>query len=1606
MAIRAVDGQHDVVEGAAELALERLEGKHAARVAEFVRRYYERVAPEDLATRDRRDLYGAAMAHWQTGAHRKAGEPPNLRIYNPDIEVDGWESRHTVVEIVCDDRPFLVDSVTMALHRHGWGIHLVVHPILEIERTDSGELVGVGGTHRESWIHLEVDRQAVPETCVAARQDLLGVLDDVRAAVEDWPVMRDLALRIADELETEPPMASVEERSAAQELLRWMAHDHFTFLGYREYVVATEDGIGLLKGVPGTGLGVLRDEKRPPKVRKLADLPDEVEHRVHEPRVLIVTKANSRSTIHRNDHMEYVGVKIFDAEGRVTGERHFVGLYTALAYRVSAMDIPFLRGKIDAVFEASGLAPDSHDGRELWNILETFPRDDLFQISVAELHETAVGILNLQERKHVRLFARRDVYGRFVSALVYVPRDRYSSDVVAKMEQVLLAAYDGISVEHWTAFSESVLARVHFFILCEHTPTPVDVAEVERRLAAVSRWWIDDLRDALVTADGETDGLALLARYGDAFPASYREDYGPKAAVNDIRRLAHLEADGDGILTALFHPVEAAPEELRLKLYKQGEPILLSAVLPLLEFLGMQVTDERPYEIRTGDGERLWLYDFGLRAPAGATLDSEELRDEFRAAFAGLWYGEIEGDGFNRLVLLGGLTGRQVTVLRAYAKYLRQAGTTFSQRYVEATVAAHPAIVRKLLELFALRFDPTLQGPSAVAAEALAAEIRHDLDEVASLDEDRILRSYLHLVEATTRTNAYRVDDGRHRPWLSFKFDPARVPDLPLPRPMFEIWVYSPRVEGVHLRGGPVARGGLRWSDRMEDFRTEVLGLMKAQMVKNAVIVPVGAKGGFVVKHPPAERDALQAEVRESYRTFIRGLLDITDNIVGGEVVPPTQVVRHDGDDPYLVVAADKGTATYSDTANELSAEYGFWLGDAFASGGSSGYDHKGMAITARGAWESVRRHFRVLGVDADTAPISVVGIGDMSGDVFGNGMLLSRGLRLVAAFDHRHVFLDPAPDAPVAWDERRRLFDLAGSSWDDYDRTKISAGGGVWPRSAKSITLSAEARTVLGTAEEVLTPTELISTILRAPVDLLWNGGIGTYVKASTEINADVGDRANDALRVNGGELRARVVGEGGNLGFTQLGRVEYALTGGFINTDAIDNSAGVDCSDHEVNIKILLDAVVAAGDMTVKQRNQLLAEMTDEVADLVLRDNYAQNVALGIARMQAGPMIDVHARYLRALEQEGLIDRSLEFLPTEKQFAERESGGRGLTTPEFAVLLAYTKTTNVAELLGSDLPEDSYLRPDLAGYFPAALRERFAGLVPQHRLRREITATVVANDMVNMAGTSFDHRMSEETGANVPDITRAHIAARDVYDLRRHWADIEDLDGRVLAEVQLELWLMLRQMVERGVLWLLRHRRPPLDLAATVSAFAPGTADLMERLPELVVGDKATTMLGIEARLQANGIPAELARRASAWGLLHTAFDIIEVGHARGRSQAEAATAYWQLFDELDLDWLWDRIGDLPRHDRWQTHARAGLRDDLLLSMRELLDEVLRGGDVFTPVDRLVGAWVVENRRGIERVERAFSDIRASGVFDLTTLSVAQRQLRNLVLSSGPVL
>jgi glutamate dehydrogenase len=1596
-------------------------------VLAFLQRYYLHTAPEDLADRDPVDVFGAAVSHHRLAETRPQGTA-NVRVHTPTVEENGWTCSHTVVEVVTDDMPFLVDSVTNELTRQGRGIHVVIHPQFVVRRDLTGKLIEVlpvpptgdlpHDAHIESWIHVEIDRETDRADLKQITADLLRVLSDVREAVEDWEKMRDTAIRIADGLQGEPAPGDLvrPEVEEARELLRWLAADHFTFLGYREYQLRDDD---TLAAVPGTGLGILRsdphhaEDDQHPVSPSFERLPADARAKAREHKLLVLTKANSRATVHRPSYLDYIGVKKFDADGNVVGERRFLGLFSSAAYTESVRRVPVIRRKVDEVLERAGFSPNSHDGRDLLQILETYPRDELFQTPAAELQSIATSVLYLQERRRLRLYLRQDEYGRYYSALVYLPRDRYTTGVRLRIIDILKEELGGISVDFTAWNTESILSRLHFVVrVPPGTELPelsdADKERIEVRLVEAARSWADAFAEALTAECGEERAAEVLRRYNHAFPEGYKADHSPRAAVSDLVHLEQLSEDKTFSLS-LYEPVGAAPDERRFKIYQKGGTVSLSKVLPVLSRLGVEVTDERPYELRCADRTTAWIYDFGLRMPkspgGGHDYLGDDARERFQEAFAATWTGQAENDGFNALVLSAGLNWRQAMVLRAYAKYLRQAGSTFSQDYMEDTLRNNVHTTRLLVSLFEARMSPDRQKAGLEITDALLEELDAALDQVASLDEDRILRSFLTVIKATLRTNFFQEAlGGQPHDYVSMKFDPQAIPDLPAPRPAYEIWVYSPRVEGVHLRFGKVARGGLRWSDRREDFRTEILGLVKAQMVKNTVIVPVGAKGGFVAKHlpdPSVDRDAWLAEGIASYKTFISALLDITDNMVAGEVVPPQDVVRHDGDDTYLVVAADKGTATFSDIANGVANTYNFWLGDAFASGGSAGYDHKGMGITARGAWESVKRHFRELGVDTQSEDFTVVGIGDMSGDVFGNGMLLSEHIRLVAAFDHRHIFIDPAPDAATSYAERRRLFELSRSSWADYNTELLSAGGGIFPRSAKSITLNAHIREALGIEEKVskMTPADLMKSILKAPVDLLWNGGIGTYVKSSAESNADVGDKANDAIRVDGADLRVKVVGEGGNLGLTQLGRIEFATQGGKINTDAIDNSAGVDTSDHEVNIKILLNGLVTEGDMTVKQRNKLLAEMTDEVGALVLRNNYAQNTALANALFQAKDMLHAQQRFIRHLVREGHLDRALEFLPTDRQIRERLAQGQGLTGPETAVVLAYTKITVAEELLHTSLPDDPYLRTLLHAYFPSALRERFADAIDNHPLRREITTTVLVNDTVNTGGTTYLHRLREETGASLEEIVRAQTAARAIFCSAPVWDAVEALDNRVDAAVQTRIRLHSRRLVERGTRWLLNNRPQPLQLAETVEFFADRVEQVWQQLPKLLRGADLEWYQHVYDELVAAGVPDELATRVAGFSSAFPALDIVSVADRMGKEPLDVAEIYYDLADRLNITQLMDRIIELPRADRWQSMARASIREDLYAAHAALTADVFAAGNGTSTPEQRFTAWEQKNSAILGRARTTLDEIRGSDSFDLANLSVAMRTMRTLL-------
>ncbi|MGI9436445.1 MAG: NAD-glutamate dehydrogenase, partial [Geminicoccaceae bacterium] len=1215
----------------------------------------------------------------------------NIRVYNPQIEHHGWQSTHTVVEIVTDDKPFLVDSVSMALNRLGLGIHLMIHPVLPVKRNSKGILVeirarGNGVDTFDGFIHVEIDRQSDPQRLETIRAELEDALEDVSVAVEDWKAMLERVDLALGDLDRGTKVIPAEQRDEARAFLRWTADNHFTFLGYGCYELVHEHGQDQLRRSKASELGILRRQPRGAVSKSFAALSPEIKRQARRPIPLVITKANSRSKVHRHVYLDYIGVKRFNDKGNVIGEHRFLGLFTSAAYNRNPRQIPLLRHKVARLIKRSNLAPDGHAGKAFVNILETYPRDELFQTDEDELFDVVLETLHLQERQRIRLFLRRDAFARFVSCLVYIPRERYNTELRHRFQKILEDSLGGTETEFQVHVSESILARIQYIVRTpEGIAENVDSAAIEAQLIVASRTWDEILREGLIDTYGEEEGNRLHGTYSASFPLAYQENVPTRDAVPDIDRLDKLKHSD--LAMSLFRSLADDDGLLHFKIAQADKGIPLSDALPILENMGLRVISERPYEIATPRGKTYWLHDFGISPAAKVKIDLDAVRPHFQDTFERVWRGTIENDGFNQLVIGAGLSWRQVLVLRAYCKYLIQIGIPFSQAYVERTLANNPKSAQDLAALFDVRFDPEASATREARMAKLEASVRKSLEAVSNLDEDRILRRYLRLVLATSRTNHFQLgtDGQRHKHYLSFKIDPAAVPEMPLPRPAFEIFVYSPRTEGVHLRGGLVARGGIRWSDRREDFRTEILGLMKAQMVKNGVIVPVGAKGGFVVKRPPSsgDRTALQAEVEACYKTLISGMLDLTDNRQGDGITTPMAVVRYDDDDPYLVVAADKGTAIFSDIANEISLTYGHWLGDAFASGGSAGYDHKGMGITARGAWESIKRHFVELGKDCQNEPFTAIGIGDMSGDLFGNGTLLSEQLRLIAAFDHRNIFIDPDPDPTVSYAERRRLIGLPCSSWDDYDLTKISKGGGVFPRTLKSVQLSEEIRRALDVKAETMTPHDLIRAILLAPVELFWNGGVGTYVKSSAERHADAFDRTNDPVRVDGRDLRCTIIGEGGNFGLTQRSRIEFAQNGGRLNTDFIDNSAGVDCSDHEVNIKILLGAVVDAGDMTSIQRNKLLARMADEVAELVLRNNILQVQAISLAESDPHALLDTQAAFMRRLEARGRLNREFELLPDEVVLAERRQSGLGLFRPEIAILLSYAKMELSDELL-----------------------------------------------------------------------------------------------------------------------------------------------------------------------------------------------------------------------------------------------------------------------------------------------------------------------------------
>ncbi|MBI5263640.1 MAG: NAD-glutamate dehydrogenase [Bradyrhizobium sp.] len=1567
---------------------------------------------EDLANYDAASLAFLAEQAWQHVKQRTAGRA-EIRVTNPMMP-DGREI--SVLEVLNDDMPFLFDSTMAELAQQGVEVTLVVHPLIAVERDEQGKLLrfygetlpeGVKG-ERESLIHLHIARLDADADRQKLIDGLSTTLNDVRACVTDWRAMRARVEQAIKTFSSNPPPLPIDEVAEANQFLQWLCADNFTFLGVREYRFSP-DSDASDEISTGEGLGILRD----PDVKilrrgtEMVVMTSEIREFMREPTLLIVIKANVTSRVHRRVHMDYVGIKLYAPDGRLEGELRLVGLFTSGAYTRSVRQIPYVRHKVAQVLQRAGFDPNSHSGKALLHILEEYPRDELVQVDAETLYNFVMEILMLSERPRVRALARIDKFDRFVSILVFIPREKYDADVGTRVGAFLAQEYKGTSAASYLSFPEGPLARLHYIIARFAGKTPVvERATLEAGISAIAATWGDKLKAALATVTDGTRARLLANRYAQAFTGGYTEVFDTSRAIADIATIETLTATRS-VALSVYRVDGDDPTRFGLKVFSRGTPLSLSYRVPVIENHGLRVVNERTYQITpsaTPASAPVWLHDMTIEANDGKPIDiTAEFAGRLEASIMAVVGDRAESDGYNALILRTGLSWREVSAIRALSRYLHQIRAPFSQDYMWATLRKNTAVTNSIVALFQARFDPRLTATDAERSAretAILGEIEEQLKSVASLDEDRILRRFTNLLQAAVRTNLWQVgEDGQPRPVISFKFDARRIEDLPDPRPLYEIFVYSPRLEGIHLRFGKVARGGLRWSDRPQDFRTEILGLVKAQQVKNAVIVPVGAKGGFVPKRlpPPTNRDAFMAEGTEAYRIFVRSMLELTDNLDDDTVVPPDSTVRHDGDDPYLVVAADKGTATFSDIANAISAEKHHWLGDAFASGGSQGYDHKKMGITARGAWEAVKRHFRELGTDIQTMPFTVAGVGDMSGDVFGNGMLLSPATKLVAAFDHRDIFIDPSPDPAISHAERLRMFSLPRSSWQDYDKSLISQGGGVFSRSLKAIPLGPEVRALLDLDKPQATPFEVMTAILKARVDLLWFGGIGTYIRASTESDDQVGDRANDPIRITGADVRARVIGEGANLGVTQRGRIEAAQKSVRLNTDAIDNSAGVNTSDVEVNIKIALARPEREGRLSAAYRNSLLAAMTDEVGNLVLRNNYLQTLALSLAERRGLAETGFLTRFMQSLEQRGLLSRTVEFLPDDAAIAERTRRGQFLTRPELAVLLAYAKLILYADLLVTSVPDDPYLARELSQYFPREVQDKFPAAVEHHRLRREIIATNLANAVINRGGPACVVRLMDETDADVSTIVMAFVAVDECYGLKRLNDAIDGLDSRIDGQLQLILYAAIQDLLLSRMVWYVRHVDFKTGLDSVIARFGPSICEIVagldKTLPEdLQVGRRKRRQDLIDA-----GVPAGLAGELADLDALVSAPDIVTVAERTGRTIGDAATTFFAAEAHFRLDRLIAATRSVPANDNYERLAIDRAVDQIAAVERSLAADMLATGQCG---QQAAASWLSAHPEAT-RIRRSVEEIAASGL-TLAKLTVAANLLGDMVKGS----
>ncbi len=1595
----------------------RLPPDDADAVIEFANQTYRGCSPHDFADREASDMGSATLASWQFIQSFKDAVS-KVRIFTPEYKKHGWHLSHTVVSIHCRNMPFVTDSIRGELNRRGLTIHIIHSTILSTIRDTDNRLKELlparsvmkpeDGYHfsEEVLLYFEIGRCTNEHEITDIRMALEGIIGEVAFAVDDFPnVLAKVKSTIGF---LQHSSVAEPEKKEATAFLDWIHEGQFTFLGYEHLKVDYQNGEANVERVSGSELGHLKQRGSSGVIDLQRAINTNTPQQLHQS--IVFSKSSLRSRVHRLVYPDYVLVRIFDDKGRISDEHRFMGLYTSRVYTMRPGLIPIIRGKVVDVLDRSGLDPKTHEGKDLVRLLDIFPRDELFQSSVSELFATAMNVNRIQERRQVRLFVRYDVARKFVNCLVYVPRDIYRTELRKKIQDLLCNAFGAEESEFTTFFSESVLTRTHFVLRVNPVhEIKVKIATLEEEVVKVTMSWKEYFKKYLIEEFGEEQGGQLVDNYIDAFSPGYMDDFEPRAAIDDINKISSLN-DSNDIAMTFYRRLDESEQSMRFRLFHLDTALSLSDVMPVLEHLGLRVESEHPYGIKRKDGKNIWIHEFSLTYGLNVEINFDKVSENFREAFRRIWMGDAESDAFNRLIIGASLGWRQIAMLRAYARYMKQIRFNFSDHYIADTLCNHLDITEKIVEFFNLRFGTEcLQGSNGddelSKEEQTEQFIIECLDNVENLNEDNIIRSYLALIKATLRTNYFQRNSGDElKNYFSFKLSPNQIPDIPLPIPMYEIFVYSPRVEGVHLRGGKVARGGLRWSDRQEDFRTEVLGLVKAQQVKNAVIVPTGAKGGFVAKQLPVDgdREAIQQEGINCYKIFIQGLLDVTDNLIDGKIIPPSEVVRKDDDDSYLVVAADKGTATFSDIANQLAINSGFWLGDAFASGGSAGYDHKKMGITAKGAWVSVQRHFREIGINVQETDFTVVGVGDMGGDVFGNGMLLSEHIQLVCAFNHMHIFVDPDPDAATSFIERKRLFEMPRSSWDDYNRELISKGGGIFRRAAKSIAITPEMKERFDITEDSMTPTNFIHSVLKAPVDLLWNGGIGTYIKSAQETHGDVGDKANDSLRVNGNELRCKVVGEGGNLGVTQLGRVEFALNGGHINTDFIDNAAGVDCSDHEVNIKILLNGVVASDDMTGKQRNQLLEQMTDTVSDLVLENNYKQTQALSLAEREAFMRLAEYRRLIQDMESAGKLNRQLEFLPADDELQERRGSAKGLTRPELSVLISYVKSQLKEELIDTTVPNDEFMANAVETAFPQRLRDDFKALIHDHRLRREIISTQLANDMINHMGITFVGRMEQSTGVSKADIVSGYVTAREVFDMPSIWDQVEALDYQVSSELQMEMMAALNRLIRRASRWFIRNRRGEIHPASEIANFRDSVRDLRAQLGAITSGKTKETYEQAFDQYTEQGVPKELASYIASVRELYPFLSIIDAAQTIDAPVNKVAQLFFSLAERLQLDWFAAQISDLKIENHWQAIARESYRDDLEWQMRNLtvgaMRHICEKGDIEACIDR----WMEQQNLLVERWQEMLANLQATETQEFAMFSVAIRELLDLAQSS----